>query len=67
MVRPTDQEMIIVEKLILIAPERSKDTPCHTGPHKVGGRQRELGELQESLYCGSLWSEWARQCKQRMI
>lgn len=49
MVRPTDQEMIIVEKLILIAPERSKDTPCHTGPHKVGGRQRELGELQESL------------------
>ena len=61
MVRPTDQEMIVVEERLTI-PERNKGPVHHTGPHRIGGGQKaELGELQESLSCGFLGNEWARQ------
>lgn len=61
MVRPRDQEMIVVEERIKI-PERNKGTLRHTGPHRIGGGQKaELGELLESLSCGFLGNEWARQ------
>lgn len=68
MAKPTDHEMIATEKIIYYSQfprERKAHHAMQGHVRLVGGRrQRELGELQESLSHNFLRNEWAKQDKQ---
>lgn len=67
MLRPTDQEMVVLKKNILLQIPRGGGMLCHPGPHgKHQGRQKAEGEgyMGKRLYYGFHRKEWVRQLEQ---
>ena len=69
MVTPTDQEMITIEKIVLLWFPRSEEGALHATLSRATGRtlrsrsvaDREQAEQQECLYCGFCGKELVRQ------
>ena len=67
MVKPTDQEMIGILKVICNSSQEKGGMSYHTGPHRKAPEQIRMQESDEnmsrSLYCGFCGQELARQGK----
>lgn len=68
-VRPINQEMTAIAKIICYSQFPRGDMPCHTGPHgEASGSIRRQKEQEENVginfYCSFCGKEWVKQTKQ---